>query len=217
MSGDRDSVADPVELISDPDEKARREAENGVRQFKRALEIVRQNIATDGSNFKLKQSLLLDLHKEALDGIHPLAGTYRNSRVFINKSTHTPPRASDVADHVVDMCDYVNEHWKERNACHLSAYLMWRINWIHPFADGNGRTARVVSYAVLSIKLNALLPGNPTIPDMIASNKNPYYEALEKADKAWRVEEFDISAMEKMMEQLLEAQLQSAVREAWTV
>lgn len=52
---------------------------------------------------------------------------------------------------------------------------------------------------------------------MIASNKNPYYEALEKADKAWRVEEFDISAMEKMMEQLLEAQLQSAVREAWTV
>lgn len=59
MSGDRDSVADPVELISDPDEKARREAENGVRQFKRALEIVRQNIATDGSNFKLKQSLLL--------------------------------------------------------------------------------------------------------------------------------------------------------------
>lgn len=69
----------------------------------------------------------------------------------------------------------------------------------------------------MSIKLNALLPGNPTIPDMIASNKNPYYEALEKADQSWRVEEFDISAMEKLMERLLENQLQSAVREAWIV
>lgn len=214
MSGDRNSVAESVELISDPDERARREAENGVRQFKHALEIIGQNIVADGSNFKLKQSLLLDLHKEALDGIHPLAGTYRNSRVFIDQSSHCPPRASDVADHVAEMCKYVNENWNERNACHLSAYLMWRINWIHPFADGNGRTARVVSYTVMSIKLNALLPGNPTIPDMIASNKNPYYVALEKADKAWRLEEFNISAMEKMMEQLLEAQLHSAVREA---
>lgn len=215
MSGDRNSIAESIDLISDPDERARREAENGVRQFKLALEIIRNNIAANCSNFKLKQSLLLDLHREALDGIHPLSGTYRNSRVFIDQSTHIPPKASDVADHVADMCNYVNENWSERSACHLSAYLMWRINWIHPFADGNGRTARVVSYVIMSIKLNALLPGNPTIPDMIASNKNSYYEALEKADQSWRVEEFDISAMEKLMERLLENQLQSAVREAW--
>lgn len=35
MSEDRHSEAETVELISDPDEKARREAENGVRQFRR--------------------------------------------------------------------------------------------------------------------------------------------------------------------------------------
>ena len=63
-------------------------------------------------------------------------------------------------DLVAEMCGYVNENW-HMSAIHLAAYLLWRMNWIHPFADGNGRTARVVSYVVLSVKLDSLLPGAP--------------------------------------------------------
>ena len=207
MSGDRKSEADPVELIKDPELKARREAENGVRQFKLAVQMIRSNIPNDDRAFRLRQSTILQLHKEALDGIHPLAGTYRNSRVFIGNSDHLPPKAVEVPDHVSDMCEYVNTNWEEKNACHLSSYVLWRLNWIHPFADGNGRTARVVSYLILNIKLRSLLPGSPTIPDIIATDKNPYYAELEKADRAWRLEKLDISGMEKMMEALLAQQL----------
>lgn len=214
MSGDRESIADPVELIKDPELKARREAENGVRQFKLAVQIIRSNIPNEDGAFKLKQSTLLQLHREALDGIHPLAGTYRNSRVFINNSDHLPPKAVDVPDHVADMCDYVNANWPDKNACHLSSYILWRLNWIHPFADGNGRTARVVSYVILNIKLRSLLPGSPTIPDIIAADKKPYYNELEKADRAWRLGQLDISGMEKMIEGLLAQQLLSATQEA---
>lgn len=203
MSGNRDSIADPVELISDPELRARREAENGVRQFKLAVQMIRANIPNDDGSFKLRQSVVLQLHKEALDGIHPLAGTYRNSRVFINNSDHVPPKSIEVPDHVADMCQYINANWEEKNACHLSSYALWRLNWIHPFADGNGRTARVVSYLILNIKLRSLLPGSPTIPDLIAADKKPYYDALEKADRAWRLEKLDISDMEKMMEGVL--------------
>lgn len=199
MSEDRESRADPVELIKDPDERARREAENGVRQFNTAVQIIRSNIPNHDNSFRLRQATILVLHREALDGIHPLAGTYRNSRVFISKSDHLPPKFLDVPDHVADMCEYINSNWREKNAVHLASYLLWRINWIYPFADGNGRTARVVSYLVLSIKLNSLLPGNPTIPDLIAANKSPYYEALEKADRAWRLEKLDLSEMEAML------------------
>jgi hypothetical protein len=71
-----------------------------------------------------------------------------------------------------------------------------------------------LSYLVLSIKLNSLLPGNPTIPDLIAANKSPYYEALEKADRAWRLEKLDLSEMEAMLESLLATQLLNATREA---
>ncbi|PWB84053.1 MAG: cell filamentation protein Fic [Methylocystaceae bacterium] len=214
MSDERHSQADPVELIRDPEKKARREAENGVRQFNSALQIIRDHIPNHDGAFRLRQAAILKLHREALDGIHPLAGTYRNSRVFIGKSNHLPPSFLEVPDHVADVCDYVNRNWNEKNAVHLAAYVLWRLNWIHPFADGNGRTARIVSYVILNIKLNSLLPGAPTIPDQIAADKAPYYSALEKADEAWRFEKVDLSAMEAMLERMLAEQLLRATEEA---
>lgn len=214
MSSDRHSRADPVELITDPDEKALREAENGVRQYLAAREMIRAAIADPEQKFQLKQSAILDLHQKALDGIHPLAGTYRNSPVYIDKSDHFPPRHAEVPDHVADMCAYVNEHWEDHSAIQLAAYILWRMNWIHPFADGNGRTARVISYLVLSIKLNSLLPGTPTIPDQIAADKQPYYAALEVADGAWKRDQLHLAEMEAMLERMLAQQLLNATQEA---
>lgn len=214
MSDDRHSKADPVELIIDPDQKARREAENGVRQFKAALEIIKSHILEPDKSFRLTQALILRLHEKALAGIHPLAGTYRNTPVFIGKSNHVPPPHLEVPDYVAEMCNYVNTNWDERNAIQLSAYVLWRMNWIHPFADGNGRTARVVSYVVLSIKLNSLLPGTPTIPDQIAVDKQPYYAELENADASWKHERLALSGMEAMLERMLAQQLLRATEEA---
>lgn len=214
MSEDRHSKADAVEIIKDPDEKARREAENGIRQFKTALEIIRTNILTPGKRFRLKQSVILTLHQKALEGIHPLAGTYRNTRVFIGKSDHLPPAPLEVPDHVTDMCDYINSNWDEKSAIHLAAYVLWRMNWIHPFADGNGRTARVVSYLVLSIKLDSILPGAPTIPDQIVADKKPYYDSLESADRPWLIGKLDLSSMETMLKQMFANQLLQATEEA---
>lgn len=97
---------------------------------------------------------------------------------------------------------------------HLVAYVLWKLNWIHPFADGNGRTARAVAYVVLSIKLDSLLPGAPTIPEQIAGNKRPYYDALETADKHLVGGNIDVSDLEKMLAAMLSTQLLSAAKEA---
>ena len=112
------------------------------------------------------------------------------------------------------MCDFVSQNWDEQNAIYLASYILWRMNWIHPFADGNGRTARVVSYVVLSIKMDSLLPGTPTIPDQIAADKKPYYSALEAADREWLLEKIDLSSMMTMMEAMLANQLYKATEEA---
>jgi Fic family protein len=216
MSDDRHSRAETVELITDPEQKARREAENGVRQFKAALELVRAYILHPEKRFRLTQAVILSLHKEALAGIHMLAGTYRNSPVFIGKSNHVPPHSIEVPDLIMEMCDYVNGNWDERNAIHLAAYVLWRMNWIHPFVDGNGRTARIVSYVVLSIKLNSILPGSPTIPDQIAADKQPYYNALEMADELWKQGILSLATMENMLETMLANQLLRATEEAGT-
>lgn len=91
---------------------------------------------------------------------------------------------------------------------------MWRLNWIHPFDDGNGRTARAASYLVLCAKLRNRLPGEPTIPDLIADNKKPYYNALEGCDAGWVRDAIDLATLEQLLENLLGAQLLSALEEA---
>jgi Fic family protein len=101
----------------------------------------------------------------------------------------------------------VNDHWQESTPIHLAAYLMWRLNWIHPFADGNGRTSRIISYVVLSIRAGAVLPGTPTIPDQIVDNRKPYFDALDAADAACRKNKIDVSKMEELLASLLANQL----------
>lgn len=214
MAQDRHSVAETASLLKDPDEIARREAENGIRQFDLALDIIRAFVKDHERPFKLRSSTILNLHKAALDGLHALAGTWRNTSVKIHGSVHQPPESAFVSEEIEHLCDYVNEHWSSSNAVHLAAYVLWKLNWIHPFADGNGRTARAVSYVVLSTKLDSLLPGAPTIPEQIAGNKKPYYDALEAADKRLMEGKVDVSDLEKMLGAMLSTQLLSAAREA---
>lgn len=213
MVTDRHSEAEDAALLSDPDEIARREAENGLRQFTLALDIIRAHVKDAERPFKLRAGPILQLHQAALDGLHRLAGTYRNTPVKIHGSVHHPPEPAFVADEVQTMCEYVNDNWS-KSAVHLAAYVLWKMNWIHPFADGNGRTARAVSYVVLSIKLDSLLPGTPTIPEQIAADKGPYYKALEDADKAWTAEKVDVSALETLLGNMLAHQLLNAAKEA---
>jgi Fic family protein len=112
------------------------------------------------------------------------------------------------------MCDYINEHWQENRATHLAAYVMWRMNWIHAFTDGNGRTARAVSYLVLSVRLKLKIPGDPTIPELITLNRDPYYGALESADTAQAQGKIELDQMEALLEGLLAKQLLTVVSEA---
>jgi hypothetical protein len=105
------------------------------------------------------------------------------------------------------MCEYVNDHWQDEDRFHLAAYVMWRLNWIHPFVDGNGRTTRAVSYYVLCSKLGFRIPGVKTVPEMIAENKTPYYAALEAADHGHKDGEINVSEMEELLRNLLARQM----------
>jgi Fic family protein len=105
------------------------------------------------------------------------------------------------------MCDYVNDNWGKSSPVHLAAYVLWKLNWIHPFTDGNGRTARAISYLLLCLRLGYRLPGTNTIPEQIAKDKTPYYKALEAADNAWETKKIDLSVLEELLSALLANQL----------
>ena len=215
MPDDRDqqrkSKPKRLAIDSDPRRIARREAENGLRQFDLVIETVERALAS-GERFKLRPSFLQSLNRIAVEDISELPGVFRPGQMTITNSRHQPPTADRIPVLVEELCDYVSENW-DRGALHLAAYAMWRVNWIHPFEDGNGRTSRAVAYAILCIRLGYKLPGTKTIPDHIAANKLPYYEALEAANAAAESDRTDVSAMESLLGDLLAEQLYDFHRE----
>jgi hypothetical protein len=209
MTADRHSDPEKKEVATDPEELALREAENGVRQYNEIIRLFKEakQVNDSGKRWKLRQRAILELQHAALDGISPRAGMYRNVGMRITGSDHQPPDFMEIPELIQELCDYVNGNWEQRTAVHLSAYIMWRLNWIHPFDDGNGRTARALSYLVLLAKLNTLLPGTPTIPEQIAADKGPYYDALEDADHNSIDDQPNVSSLEQLLESMLINQL----------
>ena len=212
MEGQRHSKALDAELIKDPIKNAEAEARNGLRQYDYGIQIVQQ--AIERHSFKLRISLILGLQREALAEISAYAGNFRPAGVEIVGSKHKPVEAFQVPELVEELCDYVNENWEKTTAIHLASYIMWRLNWIHPFADGNGRTSRILSYLVLCIKTGSVLPGTPTIPEQIVENRNPYFDALDAADEAFLAGKIDVSSMENLISGMLATQLTNAYQKA---
>jgi Fic family protein len=204
---DRHSHALEPELISDPGERARQEASNGLLLYD-AIDEQIENWLQPDRIYRLRPSHLLSLHRITLKGLSSYAGNFRPAGIEIQGSRHTPPGAHLVPEKVEDMCDYVNAN-QEKSPIHLAAYVLWRLNWIHPFTDGNGRTARALSYLVLCVRLRLRLPGTNTVPEQISANKEPYYKALEAADESDSMGKFDLSEMEEYLSNLFANQLYS--------
>lgn len=182
------------------------EAVNTLRQFDRVIELIEQSIASKQPP-RFDSELLKELHAIALDGIATDAGRYRTGRVFITNSEHQPPTAADVPGLVDEMCRHVHNRWPLDDATYLAAYVMWRLNWIHPFADGNGRTSRAAAYLVLSCRLGFVLRGSVTVPALFGTSRRNYYEVLADADAAWRGGRLNVDSLERLLRRFVVRQL----------
>lgn len=201
---ERYSIAEDAAVETNPARIATREAENAVRQFDATISELELWLGSE--TYLLRSSAILKLQRLAVEGIDKSPGTFRSGGVAIHGSRHKTPDAEDVPELVEEFCDYINSNWRTATSIHLAAYALWRLNWIHPFRDGNGRTARAISYLILNAHAGYRLPGNYTIPDQIVDNKAPYYNALEAADNS-ASEKVDVSEMEVLLSELLGIQL----------
>jgi Fic family protein len=92
---------------------------------------------------------------------------------------HTPPQAEELKDLVKILCDFFNED-VEGSFIHpivKACILHFMIAYIHPFVDGNGRTARTIFYWYL-LKKRYWLVEYLSISRIIAQSKNKYYRAF---------------------------------------
>lgn len=167
-----------------------------------------------GSHFSFSEDVIKRLHHVAMRGLLNPAGEYRVSPVTITNSPHQPPPWVDVPVHMANLCKYVEMSWQTRDMVHLSAFVMWRLNWIHPFGNGNGRTSRAASYLVLCSKHGNLLPAKKTVIQQIMENREPYYQALRLCDQGHE-KTGDLSCLaplEALLTHLLKEQIKASLQ-----
>ncbi|MCB1385262.1 MAG: Fic family protein [Nitratireductor sp.] len=146
------------------------------------------------------------LNYAAVSNICELGGRFREEPIYVG--SHIPPHYKDVPNLMDRFVSFIHENWGfSADPTTLAAYVLWRINWIHPFIEGNGRTARAACYLVLCLKHGGLLPGRKIVPERIIENREPYYEALKAADRAWSEGHFDVTELSAYLQTLLKQQL----------
>lgn len=145
------------------------------------------------------------LNHVAVANISQFGGRFREEPIYVGN--HIPPHFNEVPDLMDRFISAIHENWYILSPTQLAAYGLWRLNWVHPFTEGNGRTARAICYYLLCVRHGALLPGSKIVPERIRENREQYVEALRAADLAWAEGQLDISEMEAYLAGLLEAQL----------
>jgi Fic family protein len=103
------------------------------------------------------------------------AGRYRDANVIIGGAKHTPPDALQVPEKMRGLISWLNSQKGKTNIIELAALLHHKLVHIHPFFDGNGRTAR------LTMNLLLMQSGYPLVI-ILKNDRKKYYDVLSRAD-----------------------------------
>ena len=87
-----------------------------------------------------------ELHRSGTLFLLNSPGDYRNGMVHVadsqGKVVYQPPPDTDVPQLMQSLFQELGRIWINGDALDAAAFALWRVNWIHPFKNGNGRTAR---------------------------------------------------------------------------
>ena len=91
-------------------------------------------------------------------------------------------------------------------ALHVAAAICAHlyINWIHPFGDGNGRTARLLEFAILARSGVVALPAAHLLSNHYNLTRGRYYRELQHADRSGSIAGFLAYAIEGFVDGLRE-------------
>lgn len=182
------------------------EVANGNRQYDFLLSLVTTALAVKRPF--LSSHIIKALNFQAITCLHAYAGEYRPCRVEVGK--YIPPDHYRVQALMDDFVNTVNVNWTSSDAVTLAAFVLWRLNHIHPFINGNGRTARASCYFVLCVRAGGWLPGKTILPELIRRNRPAYVAALGEVDQSLAKGALNLKPLQDLLSSLLEDQLASA-------
>lgn len=159
-----------------------------IQNIEKAMAFIEENV----KDYPINRAFLSEMHKMIVDGLLPppngegdeTPGEYRKTNLKINKSSHKPPEWLKIEDYMAELLDFVNREDSPKYDLLKTAIAHHRFVWIHPYGNGNGRTVRLFTYAMLvktGFNVNVGRIINPTA--VFCSNRNDYYTNLSEADK----------------------------------
>ena len=166
----------------DHPEYERLEALNSLRQDNFLDSIIDATLRTKKPF--LSQALIKALNFHAITCLHPYAGEYRPCEVRVGD--YVPPRFFNVPGMMDEFVNTVNRYFNEADGIWLSAYVLWQLNAIHPFINGNGRTARCACFFVLCVKSSSWvrkLSDDKILPDLLVEHRDEMIAALRVANR----------------------------------
>ena len=162
------------------------------------------------------EAALCGLHRAATVFLLERPGAYRRSNVKLQQEGGgllRPPPWKAVPGLMAAFFVELERTWIEGDPLDVAAYALWRITWIHPFRDGNGRTAFAFAYACLCLKLGALLPQTVTVLDQMLADPAQCNGPLGAADMSVGGDAArppDLTALKSCYDQLLLRQIRAA-------
>lgn len=136
-----------------------------------AISMIEEIVA---DNEELTEMDIKNIHALVLKGIdNENAGRYRTENVIISGATHIPPE-SVIVPELMEKLIYRYDEWEKKyHPIIVAALLHAEFVKIHPFIDGNGRTARLL------MNFEAMRSGYPPIIIKV-EDRLKYYEALDE-------------------------------------
>ncbi|EAR4689376.1 Fic family protein [Salmonella enterica] len=138
---------------------------------------------------EITEYFIRELHSLAVAGLQQegdrTPGAYRQHNASIAQSDHLPPDHIRVPDYMAELTSFINRADKPKYDLMKIALVHHRFGWIHPFGNGNGRTIRLLTYALLiKYGFNVQAGGRVLNPTAVFCNdRERYYAMLSLADK----------------------------------
>ena len=172
----------------------------GGKPVKDHLEVIGQANAYDllfdiAQNEKdITEQIILKLHHMLYNNIDEAkSGKYRDCNVLITGSEYELPKHDKLSELMQEFCAEIPVKKENLHPVEFSAWLHERLVSIHPFIDGNGRTARLImNLALLQAGYNII-----TIPPVV---RNDYIFGLQEAQLKNNIQPFTNFISEMVLE-----------------
>ena len=188
IEGNRTTIVGAAMDSLSSDKPAENEDFQELRNIREAIRFIEETVGGKNSE-QITPSLIREIHKIITRGLtrdgSKNPGAWRKGPVQITNSSHTPPGHLEVPSLMQGLCDYIQNDNDGKFDIIKIATAHHRFTAIHPFDNGNGCTARLLTYAML-VKNRFIDKTKRTVlnPSAIfCIDRQKYYDMLSVADK----------------------------------